>query len=134
MLGVALVAATASSAVVAQDAPPQIRGGGEQRMLSRMQQQLGLSDGQMTAIRDVQDRHREARNRIFTALQRAQMQLRQLAVNGNDELALQDKTVEVEWLLTQSLQLRVQTLREVAPILTPEQREKFADMGFAGRS
>ncbi len=137
VLGLGLLAGTlatgsVATAATAQDAPPHHGQAWQQRMLSRLKQRLGLSDQQVTAIREVQDRNRDARVQVFKSLRQAQGQLRELALNSTDDAALQQKTAEVQSLMGQSLQLRVQTLREIAPILTPEQREKFAQMSFAG--
>ena len=136
VVGLALLAGTLAtgSIATAQDAQPHNRQDWQQRMLSRLQERLGLSDQQVTAIREVQDRHRDARGQVFKSLRQAQGQLRELALNSTDDAALQQKAAEVQSLMGQSLQLRVQALREIAPILTPEQREKFAQMGIWGRS
>ena len=136
VLGLALLAGTLAtgSIATAQDAQPHKRQGWQQRMLGRLQERLGLSDEQVTAIREVQDRNRDARVQLFTSLRQAQAQLRDLALNSTDDAALQQKAAEVQSLMGQSVQLRVQSLREIAPILTPEQREKFSRMGFWRRS
>jgi Spy/CpxP family protein refolding chaperone len=131
VLGVVLLA---TAAIAAAEEAPASRQGWEQRMLARMQQQLGLTDEQVTAIRTVQERYRDVRAQVFASLQQAQMQLRRLAVIGDDEAALEAKAAEIQSLIARSLQLRVRTLREVAPLLTPEQREKFARMGLSGHS
>jgi len=136
VLGLALLAGTLAtgSIATAQDAKPHDHQAWQQRMLGRLQQRLGLSDEQVTAIREVQDRNRDARVQVFKSLRQAQAQLRELALNSTDDAALQQKTADVQSLMGQAVQLRVQTLREIAPILTPEQREKFAQMRFWRRS
>jgi len=135
-VGLALLAGTLATGSIAgaQDAKPHDGQAWQQRMLDRLQQGLGLSDEQVTAMRGVQDRNRDARVQVFTSLRQAQAQLRELALKGSDDAALQEKVGEVQSLMGQSLQLRVQTLREIAPILTPEQRETFARMRFWRRS
>lgn len=93
---------------------------------------LGLTEDQKKAMQEIHARQREAQKQLFQALQQAQTDLRQLALNGGDEAAIQAKAAEVEKLLGQGVQLRVQALREMAPLLTPEQREKMAKMRHDG--
>ena len=49
--------------------------------------------------------------------------------HSGDQAAVQAKTTVVAQLLSQSLEMRVASLQEISPILTPEQRAKFAQMG-----
>ena len=119
ILGSTLVATTAAHA-----ADPTHTGVG-----SRFQQQLGLSDDQMQAIRDVHARHAASGKQVWRSLRQAQFELRQLALNGGDQAAIQAKTSEVTQLMSQSIGMRVASLQEISPILTPEQRAKFAQIG-----
>ena len=133
VLGMALLAGVFATTAIAsaQAPPPEARQHGQQRMLSRLQQKLGLSDAQVTGIREIQDRHRPARMQLHKDLRQANARLRELAVTGTDEVALQQTTATVQTLTGQSLQLRTQTLREMAQLLTPEQRQTFAQMNFS---
>jgi periplasmic protein CpxP/Spy len=145
VLGLALLAGIAASASIvrAQDTPPSTtqpqttaphtRQGWHDRMLSRLQQKLGLTNDQVTALREIGTRHRDARVQVFRALAQAQTQLRQQAVSGADDATLQKTAADIQSLTGQSLQLRVQTLREMAQVLTPEQRQAFAQMNFGRR-
>ena len=139
VLGMALLAGVFATGAVAsaQDAQPQPQTqpqhNGQQRMLSRLQQKLGLSDAQVAAIKEVQDRHRPARMQLFKDLRDANARLRQLAVTGTDEAGLQQTAATIQSLTGQSLQLRMQTLREMAQLLSPEQRQTFAQMNFQWR-
>ena len=121
---------TGSVASAQAPAPPtqQNRQQWQNKMLGHLQQKLGLSDDQVNQIRQVQDRHRDARRQIFTSLRQANTELRQLALTGTDDAALQQKTAQVQTLVGQSVALRAQTLKEIAPILTPEQRQAWAQM------
>ena len=105
----------------------------QDKMLGRLQQKLGLSTDQVNQIKQVQDRHRDERRQIFTSLRQANSELRQLALTGTDDAALQQKTAQVQSLVGQSIALRAQTLKEIAPILTPEQRQAWAQMKHGGR-
>ena len=92
----------------------------------KFQKRLGLSDDQMTQIRAIRERDRDAHRQTAGALHTAQTELRQLALSGADAATVQRKEVEVQQLLGQMVQLRTKHLQEIGPILTPEQREKMA--------
>jgi Spy/CpxP family protein refolding chaperone len=121
VLGGALLLMSAGPAA-AQDQPH------GQKWLQRLQGKLQLSDDQMTAIGQIYARDSENRRQLFQAMRQAQTDLGQLALNGADEVTIQQKTAELEGLLAQGLQLRVRRLQEIAPLLTPEQRERFAQL------
>jgi Spy/CpxP family protein refolding chaperone len=94
--------------------------------MERMQKRLGLTADQVTAIRAAFQRHRDEQKQAWQALGAAQAELRQLALNGADANAIATKTTEVQQLLGQTVALRVKVLQEIGPVLTPEQRVKFA--------
>jgi len=101
------------------------------RMYSRMQQNLGLTDDQVTAIRQIHQQQREARRQLWQSLRQAQTDLRQLALSGGDAAAIAAKKAQVEQLLAQGVDLRVQALQQIGPLLTAEQRDKLAKLGPA---
>ena len=123
ILGSTLVATTTARA-----ADPSNPGATHAFIGSRFQQHLGLSDDQMQAIHDVRARHAASRQQLWQSLRQAQSELRQLALNGGDQSTIQAKTAELSQLLSQSVAMRVASLQEISPILTPEQRAKFAQM------
>src|SRR5712692_7804064 len=98
------------------------------RWESRLQQQLGLSDQQLQAIREVYQRDADARRKHGQQLRQAQTELRRLILSGADDATVMAKQTEVERLTTQSVEMRTNTLKQVAPILTPDQREKLAQL------
>jgi Spy/CpxP family protein refolding chaperone len=100
-------------------------------MMSRLQQSLGLTDEQVKAIQEVNGRYAESRKQTWQTLRQKQRELRQMALNGSDPAAIHAKTAEVAQLLSQAITLRVQSLQEIAPLLTQEQRNKLAQMGPA---
>ena len=114
---------------LAQDAQPKAGPRGEHGM-GRMQQKLGLTEDQKTAVRGAFQKHRDEQRQVWQQLRTAQMELRQLALNGADAGAIQAKTNEVQQLMGQSLAVRVKVLQEIGPVLTPEQRAKFAQASF----
>lgn len=93
--------------------------------MARLQERLGLTDDQVNAIKAAYGKHRDEQKQSWKALRTAQAELRQLALNGADTSA---KTAEVQQLLGQTVTARVKVLQEIGPILTPEQRAKFAEM------
>jgi len=122
-LALSLVALLASTgAAYAQSTQGQTPASREHGM-NRMQQRLGLTNDQVTSIRAAFERHRDEQKQAWKALHTAQAELRQLALNGGDTTA---KAAEVQQLLGQTVTLRVKVLQEIGPILTPEQRVKFA--------
>lgn len=95
----------------------------------RFQERLGLSDQQMTAIKEVHARHADERKQLWQSLHQARTDLKLAALNGGDVKA---KSAAVAALLAQMTELRANTLAEIAPILTPEQRDALAKMGEHG--
>ena len=100
--------------------------------MDRMKQHLGLSDDQAAAIRAAYQKHRDEQMQSWKALRTAQSDLRQLALNGADAGAIAAKTAEVQQLQGQALASRIKMLQEIGPVLTPEQRAKFAQAHFHG--
>src|SRR2546426_9598992 len=98
-----------------------------QHGMQRMQQRLGLTDDQVTAIKAAFAKHRDEQRQAWKALHTAQADLRQLALNGQDTTA---KAAEVQQLIGQTVAAPVKVLQEIGPILTPEQRAKFAQASF----
>lgn len=119
-----LVTATALYAADPQTDPDRAR-----RWESRLQHKLGLTEDQLQAFRQVYaGRDLEAQRQHYRALHAAQAELRRLALNGADDATLQAKQSEVQNLLAQAMQMRLDTLKQVGPILNPDQRETFAKM------
>jgi len=122
----ALAAGVTTVASAAQSSPAQT-----QQPLwweSRLKQQLGLNDQQAQALHEVYQRDADAKRQHWQQLHQAQTELRHLALTSNDNQAIQAKQDEVQRLMAQSVQMRTSTLRQVAPILTPDQREKLAQL------
>ena len=100
--------------------------------IERLQSRLELTDDQRRALEEILSRDRQARHQLSVSLRRARAELDRLALDGAAPDVLQGKATEVEGLLAQQLQARVQRLQEIAPLLTPEQRAKFAQLGPKG--
>jgi len=121
----AVIAATATLASAAQTPPTQAPA---PRWEARMQQALGLNDQQLQAIREVYQRDADAKRQQYRALRQAQAELHRLVLTSADNQAIQAKQDEVQRLTAQTIQMRTNTLKQVAPILTPDQREKLAQL------
>jgi len=91
-----------------------------------LQKKLGLTDVQAQQIREIQAKDFAGQKQNWQALRQAQGELRRLALSGADAQTLSAKQTEVQNLLAQSMQARVNTLAQIGPILSPEQREAFA--------
>lgn len=96
--------------------------------MERLKEHLDLTDTQVIAIREVFREDWPAQRQVFKSLRQAHGELRQLALNGAEEAALQQKTAEIASLMAHGLQIRVERLQKIATILTPEQRVKFAQL------
>jgi len=123
ILGSTLAATTVAGAAEIVSAPASSSGHG-----SRFQQALGLTDVQMNSIRQLFAQQSADRKRLSESLRQAQSELRQLALMGSDPVAIEAKQAEVVKLLGQEVAMRVESLRAIAPILTPDQRAKLAQI------
>jgi Spy/CpxP family protein refolding chaperone len=125
----ALVAGVVTAATVAQaQQPPTPRG---DRMLGRLQRNLGLTDDQVNQLRPIFQQQRDSARQLGQSMHQAHSGLRQLALNGGDASAIAAKKAEIAQLTAQGLDLRVQTLQQIGPILNQDQRDKLAKMGPA---
>ena len=127
VLGLTLAGALGARADQATPSPDR-----QARGAQRFQQWLGLSDDQMQQIRALRANEGDAGKQLAQKLRSTQQELRQLALNGADAATLQAKEAEVQQLFGQMVQLRVKHLQGVAPILTPEQRQKLAENAWPG--
>jgi Spy/CpxP family protein refolding chaperone len=93
-----------------------------------LQEQLGLSDEQVQAIREIRARNWESMRETVRALREARRSLREMALTEVDEAAFAAKAAEARELAGQVLEARVRTLQEVARVLTPEQRSKLREL------
>jgi len=93
-----------------------------------LQEQLGLTEDQVQAIRAIRTRHWESMRDTVRALGEARRALHEMALGDQDEATVAAKTVEVRELAGQVVEARVRTLQEVARVLTPEQRAKLREL------
>lgn len=125
LVALSLVGLLAGTGVaLAQDTQGQAAPGPRAHGMARLQKRLGLTDDQVKAVKTAYDKHREEQKQAWMALGVAQADLRKLALDGGDTTA---KAAEVQQLLGQTVAVRVKVLQEIGPVLTPEQRAKFAE-------
>jgi len=121
--------ATLFTATALYAADPPAGAGKSTRWESRLQHKLGLTDDQLQAFRQLHaSRDVEAQRQQHRALRTAQTELRHLALSGADDATLAAKQAEIQALLTQQMQQRVDALKQIGPILNADQREAFAKM------
>ena len=121
--------ATLLTATALYAADPETASDGVSRWETHLQQKLGLTNDQVLALRQVYgNRDVNAQREHYKTLRAAQAELRLLALNGADDATLAAKQAEVQNLLAQSMQRRLELLKQVGPILNPDQREAFAKM------
>jgi Spy/CpxP family protein refolding chaperone len=134
LLAVTLVlAAPVVPAALAQAAEPAQGDTRHGQREGRLQQQLGLTDQQAQAIREIHARQSQTWKTHSQTLRQAQAELRRLVLSEADQASVQAKQEEVQRLLGETVQMRVNTLKEMTSILTPEQREKYAATAEQGR-
>lgn len=120
----------AGTAAYAAEAP---QGTAPRSWETRLQQHLGLRDDQVQAIRQIREREAPAWKQHWQALREARAELRRLILSEADQPSIEAKHAQVQQLMTEGLAKRVNALKEITPLLTPEQREKFAAMMEHGR-
>lgn len=91
-------------------------------------EELGLTDDQVKAIREIRARHWQSMRETVRALREARRALRAMVLADADEATFRAKAAEARELAGQVLEARARTLQEVARVLTPEQREKLRDL------
>jgi Spy/CpxP family protein refolding chaperone len=95
---------------------------------SALREQLGLTDDQVTAIKEIRSRNWQSMRETVRALREARRALREIVLADADDATFTAKAAEVRELSGQVLEARARTLQEVARILTPEQREKLREL------
>jgi len=129
LLGLGLAATLATTTAAAWADAPQAGTPTGPPGHHRFQERLGLTDQQMTAIKEVNARHSGERKQLGQSLREARNELKLAALNGGD---VKGKAAVVTALVGQMTELQATTLQEIAPILTPEQRDAMAKMSPGG--
>jgi Spy/CpxP family protein refolding chaperone len=129
LLGLGLAATLATTTAAAWADAPQAGPRTGPSGHHRFQERLGLTEQQMAAIKEVNARHSGERKQLGQSLRDARNELKLAALNGGD---VKGKAAVVTALVGQMTELQATTLQEIAPILTPEQREAMAKMSPRG--
>jgi Spy/CpxP family protein refolding chaperone len=95
---------------------------------SALREQLGLTDDQVKAIKEIRARNWQSMRETVRTLRDARRALRELVLADADDATFTAKAAEVRELSGQVLEARARTLQEVARILTPEQRDKLREL------
>jgi Spy/CpxP family protein refolding chaperone len=93
-----------------------------------LQEELGLTDDQARAIREIFARRRASMRDTVRALRQARRSLRDLVLQEADEATVNAKQAEIKQLVGQLVAARTQSLRELAAVLTPEQRAQLREL------
>jgi len=129
LLGLGLAATLATTTAAAWADAPQTGTPTSPQGHHRFQERLGLTDQQVAAIKEVNARHSGERKQLGQSLRDARNELKLAALNGGD---VKGKAAVVTALVGQMTELHATTLQEIAPILTPEQRDAMAKMNLRG--
>ena len=122
LIGMLAVPVVVAVALVPVEARP------HRAALPRLQAELGLSDDQVQAIRQA-PRGPAGRPEAALALaSRGAPHAPQMVIDGVDDATVQQQTAALQQLLGQAVQMRMDSLRAVSQVLTPEQRQKFREL------
>jgi Spy/CpxP family protein refolding chaperone len=129
LVGLALAATLAIVTAAAWAEAPQTGAPTGPPRQHRFQERLGLTDEQVAAIKEVHARHAGERKQLQQSLRVARNELKLAALHGGD---VKGQAAVVAALVGQMTELHATTLQEIAPILTPEQRDAMAKMSPRG--
>ncbi|MCU0548183.1 MAG: Spy/CpxP family protein refolding chaperone [Leptolyngbya sp. Prado105] len=88
---------------------------------------LNLSSDQMTRIQQIRSRYRDQLERDRTTARQAQQELRTLMAGNATDDQIRDKFRQVQALRTRTAEAQFNSMLEMRGVLTPEQRQKFAE-------
>jgi periplasmic protein CpxP/Spy len=128
-------ASLASGATIAQ-AGPGGPGGGQQeesagmdaRRLSKMKQELGLSDAQVQQMQTIHTNAKTQSQGLRDQMKAAQDQMKQMMASGATDAQLRLQHQKIQGLKTQLDSQRFDTQLAIRNVLTPAQQTKMAQM------
>ncbi|MDX2098091.1 MAG: Spy/CpxP family protein refolding chaperone [Leptolyngbyaceae cyanobacterium bins.59] len=88
---------------------------------------LNLSQDQIQKIQAIRNQYKDRMNQRRQAFQQAQRELRTLMAGTASRGQVQEKFRQVQSLRQQLEELHFNSMLEMREVLTPEQRQKFAD-------
>ena len=128
---VALPLALAAATITLADSG-KATGDWQQRQVERLQSKLGLSDDQTSTIQSAYAANQDSRRQLQSQLGRAMSDLRKSALNGDDAGTLQGKREAAQQIFGQLLDLRAKELGKIGAVLSPDQRQAYAEMTHDG--
>ncbi len=94
----------------------------------RLMQQLNLSKAQMQQLAAIRQKYQQQMVQLKEQLQTNREQLRQMMTGTESAEAIRDKHQEMSNLQRQMESLRFESMLEMRNVLTPEQRQEFAQL------
>jgi periplasmic protein CpxP/Spy len=92
-----------------------------------LMRELNLSADQMNQIQQIRSRYRDQLQRDRTAARQAQQELRTLMAGNATDEQIREKFRQVQALRTKTAEAQFNSMLEMRNVLTPEQRQKFAE-------
>jgi Spy/CpxP family protein refolding chaperone len=92
-----------------------------------LMRELNLSADQMTRIQQVRTRYRDELKRDRDAARQAQQELRTLMAGTASDNQIREKYRQVKDLRAKAADVQFNSMLEMRNVLTPEQRQKFAE-------
>ena len=128
---VALPLALAAATITLADSGD-AKGDWQQQRVERLQSKLGLNDDQTNTIRTAFAAEQDTRRQLQSQLGQAMTDLRKSALNGGDAATLQRKRDAAQQIFGQLLDLRAKELGQIGAVLSPDQRQAYAEMAQDG--
>jgi Spy/CpxP family protein refolding chaperone len=107
------------------------RGDGEDGLRfgeGRLIQELELTAAQQAQIETLKENHRTEMDGLREQMQPIKKEIRELMVGTADKATIRAKHQEAQSLHTKIQDARFEQMLEIREVLTPEQRQKFADI------
>ena len=95
---------------------------------SRLMQELNLTQEQMQRLDALQQQSKKQMEQPRQALRQARQDLANLMASNADENAIRAKHNQLQQLQQQMANVRFQNMLEMRKVLTPEQRQRFAQL------
>ena len=96
--------------------------------IKKLTEKLDLTEEQSTQIEAIQEKYRAANEENYQQLEQAREEMRSLLSSDANPNQLRQQHQEMQSLRQQLGNNRFEAMLEVRDILTPEQRQKMADM------
>lgn len=120
---------------------PGFRGGRRQRRGGDVMEAIDITEDQKTELKSIRSQYQPRIEQTEDALSTAYQTLREMMIDNTSSGELRRQYEQAQGLLQEMSDLRFESMLEMRDVLTPEQREEFAelmeerrgDRGFRGR-